>query len=438
MARLVRYKSIVSVNGPLIIVDNVQGVRFNEIVEIDVDDETRIGQVIGVEGRAVIIQVMQGTAGISIGRSYVRFTGDTLKIPVSEDVLGRVLNSLGKAVDGGPDILGEKFDVNGYPINPVTRLPPKDFIQTGISAIDCLSSLIRGQKLPIFSAYGLPHNTMVSQIVRQAKLLRKQEPFTVVFLTLGASYDEADFFRMELERAHILDRTVFIINLQSDSTVERIIAPRVALTIAEYLAFEKEYHVLVVMSDMSNYCEALREISLARGEIPGRRGYPGYMYTDLASIYERAGIISGKKGSLTQMPVLSMPDDDITHPIPDLTGYITEGQIVLDRSLHLSGIYPPMNVLASLSRLMKDGVGEGYTRKDHFEIYTRLLSAYAEGLRSKELSMILGEEALTAEERKHVKFSEIFERKFINQGAYEERSIDETLDLGLEVLSVLR
>jgi V/A-type H+-transporting ATPase subunit B len=438
MARLVRYKSIVSVNGPLIIVDNVQGVRFNEIVEIDVDDETRIGQVIGVEGRAVIIQVMQGTAGISIGRSYVRFTGDTLKIPVSEDVLGRVLNSLGKAVDGGPDILGEKFDVNGYPINPVTRLPPRDFIQTGISAIDCLSSLIRGQKLPIFSAYGLPHNMMVSQIVRQAKLLRKQEPFTVVFLTLGASYDEADFFRMELERAHILDRTVFIINLQSDSTVERIIAPRVALTIAEYLAFEKEYHVLVVMSDMSNYCEALREISLARGEIPGRRGYPGYMYTDLASIYERAGIISGKKGSLTQMPVLSMPDDDITHPIPDLTGYITEGQIVLDRSLHLSGIYPPMNVLASLSRLMKDGVGEGYTRKDHFEIYTRLLSAYAEGLRSKELSMILGEEALTAEERKHVKFSEIFERKFINQGAYEERSIDETLDLGLEVLSVLR
>jgi len=438
MAKPVRYRSIASINGPLIIVDNVQGVKFNEIVEIDVDGETRIGQVIGVEGRAAVIQVMQGTAGISIGKSYVRFTGDTLKIPVSEDVFGRVLNSLGDAIDGGPDVFGEKFDVNGYPINPVMRLPPRDFIQTGISAIDGLASLIRGQKLPIFSAYGLPHNMIVSQIIRQAKLLRRQEPFAVVFLTLGASYDEADFFRMELERAHVLDRTVFILNLQSDSTVERIIAPRVALTIAEYLAFEKEYHVLVVMSDISNYCEALREVSLARGEIPGRRGYPGYMYTDLASIYERAGVISGRNGSLTQMPVLSMPDDDITHPIPDLTGYITEGQIVLDRSLHLSGIYPPMNVLASLSRLMKDGVGEGYTRRDHFEIYTRLLSAYAESLRSRELSMILGEEALTDEERRYVRFSEIFERKFINQGVYEERSIDETLDLGLEVLSILK
>jgi V/A-type H+-transporting ATPase subunit B len=438
MAKPVKYRSIVAINGPLIIVDNVHGVKLNEVVEIDVDGEARLGQVIGVEGRAAVIQVMQGTAGISIGRSYVRFTGDTLRIPVSEEVFGRVLNSMGNAIDGGPDIFGEKFDVNGYPINPVTRSPPRDFIQTGISAIDGLSSLIRGQKLPVFSAYGLPHNTIVSQIVRQAKLLKKQESFAVVFLTLGASYEEADFFRVELERAHVLDRTVFILNLQSDSTIERIIAPRVALTIAEYLAFEKEYHVLVVMSDMSNYCEALREASLARGEIPGRRGYPGYMYTDLASIYERAGIVSGKNGSLTQMPILSMPDDDITHPIPDLTGYITEGQIVLDRSLHLSGIYPPMNVLASLSRLMKDGVGEGYTRKDHFEIYTRLLSAYAEGLRNKELSTILGEDALTAEERRYVKFSEVFERKFINQGAYEERSIDETLNLGLDVLSVLK
>ncbi|MBO3754565.1 MAG: V-type ATP synthase subunit B, partial [Candidatus Brockarchaeota archaeon] len=335
-------------------------------------------------------------------------------------------------------VIGEKFDVNGYPINPVTRLPPRDFIQTGISAIDGLMSLIRGQKLPVFSGYGLPHNMMVSQVIRQAKLLRRQEPFAIVFATLGVSSEEASFFRMELERARALNRTVFILNLQSDSTVERIIAPRVALTIAEYLAFEKDYHVLVVMSDMSNYCEALRELSLARGEIPGRRGYPGYMYTDLATIYERAGLVSGRNGSLTQMPVLSMPDDDITHPIPDLTGYITEGQIVLNRNLHLAGVYPPVNVLASLSRLMKDGVGERYTRKDHFEIYTRLLSAYAEGSRNKELSAILGEETLTSEERKYVRFTEVFEKRFIKQGAYEERSIDETLNLGLEVLSVLK
>ncbi|MBO3799058.1 MAG: V-type ATP synthase subunit B [Thermoproteota archaeon] len=438
MAKSVRYRSIVSVSGPLIVVDNVQGVKLNEIAEIDVDGETRIGQVIGVEGRAAVIQVLQGTAGVSIGRSHVRFTGDTLKIPVSEEVFGRILNGLGSAIDGGPDVTGEKFDVNGYPINPVTRLPPRDFIQTGISAIDGLTSLIRGQKLPIFSAYGLPHNMMVSQVIRQAKLLRRQEPFAVVFSTLGVSNEEASFFRMELERARALDRTVFVLNLQSDSTVERIIAPRVALTIAEYLAFEKEYHVLVVMSDMSSYCEALRESSLARGEIPGRRGYPGYMYTDLATIYERAGLVSGRNGSLTQMPILSMPDDDITHPIPDLTGYITEGQIVLSRSLHLSGIYPPVNVLASLSRLMKDGVGEGYTRRDHFEIYTMLLSAYAEGLRNKELSAVLGEETLTSEERKYVRFTEVFEKRFIKQGAYEERSIDETLNLGLEVLSVLK
>ncbi|MEM3523510.1 MAG: V-type ATP synthase subunit B [Thermoproteota archaeon] len=438
MAKSVRYRSIVSVSGPLIVVDNVQGVKLNEIAEIDVDGETRIGQVIGVEGRAAVIQVLQGTAGVSIGRSHVRFTGDTLKIPVSEEVFGRILNGLGSAIDGGPDVTGEKFDVNGYPINPVTRLPPRDFIQTGISAIDGLTSLIRGQKLPIFSAYGLPHNMMVSQVIRQAKLLRRQEPFAVVFLTLGVSNEEASFFRMELERARVLNRTVFVLNLQSDSTVERIIAPRVALTIAEYLAFEKEYHVLVVMSDMSSYCEALRESSLARGEIPGRRGYPGYMYTDLATIYERAGLVSGRNGSLTQMPILSMPDDDITHPIPDLTGYITEGQIVLSRNLHLSGIYPPVNVLASLSRLMKDGVGEGYTRRDHFEIYTMLLSAYAEGLRNKELSAVLGEETLTSEERKYVRFTEVFEKRFIKQGAYEERSIDETLNLGLEVLSVLK
>ncbi|MEM3957673.1 MAG: V-type ATP synthase subunit B [Thermoproteota archaeon] len=438
MAKSVRYRSIVSVSGPLIVVDNVQGVKLNEIAEIDVDGETRIGQVIGVEGRAAVIQVLQGTAGVSIGRSHVRFTGDTLKIPVSEEVFGRILNGLGSAIDGGPDVTGEKFDVNGYPINPVTRLPPRDFIQTGISAIDGLTSLIRGQKLPIFSAYGLPHNMMVSQVIRQAKLLRRQEPFAVVFLTLGVSNEEASFFRMELERARALNRTVFVLNLQSDSTVERIIAPRVALTIAEYLAFEKEYHVLVVMSDMSSYCEALRESSLARGEIPGRRGYPGYMYTDLATIYERAGLVSGRNGSLTQMPILSMPDDDITHPIPDLTGYITEGQIVLSRNLHLSGIYPPVNVLASLSRLMKDGVGEGYTRRDHFEIYTMLLSAYAEGLRNKELSAVLGEETLTSEERKYVRFTEVFEKRFIKQGAYEERSIDETLNLGLEVLSVLK
>jgi V/A-type H+-transporting ATPase subunit B len=423
MTQSLRYKSITSINGPLVVVNNVQGVKLNELVEIEVGDEIRVGQVVELQGNIAIIQVLQGTAGISVGQSYVRFTGDTLKIPVS---------------DGGPEVVGEKFDVNGAPINPVMRLPPKDFIQTGISVIDGLMSIIRGQKLPIFSGYGLPHNLIVSQIVRQAKLLKKQESFAVVFSALGISNEEADFFRVELERANILDRTVFILNLQSDSTIERIVAPRVALTVAEYLAFEKDYHVLVVMSDMSNYCEALREVSLARNEIPGRRGYPGYMYSDLATIYERAGIISGKKGSITQMPVLSMPDDDITHPIPDLTGYITEGQIVLSRSLHLSGIYPPVNVLASLSRLMKDGIGKGYTREDHFEIYMRLFSAYAEGLRNKELSSILGEETLTSEERQYVKFAEAFEKRFINQGVDEERSIDETLDLGLEVLSILK
>lgn len=438
MTQSLRYKSITSINGPLVVVNNVQGVKLNELVEIEVGDDIRVGQVVELQGNIAIIQVLQGTAGISVGQSYVRFTGDTLKIPVSEEVIGRTLNGLGRAIDGGPEVVGEKFDVNGAPINPVMRLPPKDFIQTGISVIDGLMSIIRGQKLPIFSGYGLPHNLIVSQIVRQAKLLKKQESFAVVFSALGISNEEADFFRVELERANILDRTVFILNLQSDSTIERIVAPRVALTVAEYLAFEKDYHVLVVMSDMSNYCEALREVSLARNEIPGRRGYPGYMYSDLATIYERAGIISGKKGSITQMPVLSMPDDDITHPIPDLTGYITEGQIVLSRSLHLSGIYPPVNVLASLSRLMKDGIGKGYTREDHFEIYMHLFSAYAEGLRNKELSSILGEETLTSEERQYVKFAEAFEKRFINQGVDEERSIDETLDLGLEVLSILK
>lgn len=438
MISSLRYKGINSVNGPLIFVTGAEGIKLGELVEIEIGEETRIGQVIELRGSNAVIQVFQGTSGIEIGKTYVRFTGDTLKIPVSEEVFGRILNGIGKAIDGGPDIVGEKYDVNGAPINPTVREPPRDFIQTGISVIDGLLSLIRGQKLPIFSGHGLPHNLLASQIVRQAKLLKKEETFAVVFVAIGISHEEADFFRVELERSNILNRTVFVLNLQSDSTIERLIAPRTALTIAEYLAFEKGYHVLVIMSDMNNYCEALREISLARGEIPGRRGYPGYMYSDLASIYERAGIISGKSGSVTQMPILTMPDDDITHPIPDLTGYITEGQIVLSRRLHLSGIYPPVDILSSLSRLMKDGIGEGYTRADHFDIYKRLFSAYAEGIRNKELASILGEETLTEEERKYIRFAEYFERKFINQGFYEERDINKTLDLGLEVLSILK
>jgi V/A-type H+-transporting ATPase subunit B len=434
----VRYKSIGSIGGPLIAVSGVDNVRFNELVQIESRGETFLGQVIEIRGDNAIVQVLRGTAGIVMGKSYVRFTGDTLKIPTSEDVIGRTLSGLGKVIDGGPEVVGEKLDVNGEPINPYMRSPPRDFIQTGISAIDGLMSVIRGQKLPIFSGYGLPHNTIASQIIRQARLLRKQESFAVVFVALGVSSEDAHFFRIELERANIIDRTVFVLNLMSDSTIERIVAPRVALTLAEYLAFEKAYHVLVVMSDMANYCEALREVSLARSEIPGRRGYPGYMYSDLATLFERAGLISGKSGSVTQMPILSMPDDDITHPIPDLTGYITEGQIVLSRGLRLSGVYPPIDVLSSLSRSMKDGIGEGFTRSDHPEIYRDLFSAYAEGARNEELASVLGEETLTPEERRYIKFAETFETKFINQGINEERDIDKTLDLGLEVLSVLK
>lgn len=434
----IQYRSIESISGPLIAVQGVEGAKFNELVQIESEGETLQGQVIEVRGDNAIIQVLRGTAGITMGKSYVKFTGDTLKIPASEDAIGRTLNGLGDVIDGGPEIVGEKRDVNGAPINPYMRSPPRDFIQTGISAIDGLMSVIRGQKLPIFSGYGLPHNAIASQVIRQAKLLRKQESFAVVFVALGVSSDDAHFFRIELERANIINRTIFVLNLQSDSTIERIVAPRVALTLSEYLAFEKGYHVLVVMSDISNYCEALREVSLARSEIPGRRGYPGYMYSDLATLYERAGLISGKSGSVTQMPILSMPDDDITHPIPDLTGYITEGQIVLSRRLRLSGIYPPVDVLSSLSRLMKDGTGEGYTRSDHLDIYRNLFSAYAEGARNKELASVLGEGTLTSEERRYIKFADTFERKFINQGTNEERTIDKTLDLGLEVLSVLK
>ncbi len=432
-------RKALSAKGSLLLVEAVPGIRYGEVVEVTLGTgETRLGQVIDVSKDVAVIQVFGGVSEVNTKAARVRFRGETLRIPVSLDMLGRIFDGLARPIDGGPPILPEDWaDINGSPINPASREPPSEFIETGISAIDGLFSIVRGQKLPIFSGAGLPHNRIAAQIVRQARVRGKGEKFAVVFAAIGVTYEEAYFFMESLRRTGNIENIVAFINTAASPVIERIAIPRVALTTAEFLAWKYGMHVLVVMTDMTNYCEALRELSAAREEIPGRRGYQGYMYTDLATIYERAGRIRGKDGSVTQMPILTMPDDDITHPIPDLTGYITEGQIVLSRDLHRKGIYPPVDVLLSLSRLMKDGVGPGKTREDHYQVFMQLIAAYTEGQYLRELSAIVGTESLSERDKKYLAFADLFEKRFINQGEYERRTIEQTLDIGWELLATL-
>ncbi len=433
------YQTVTNVEGPLVFVDKVENVGYNEIVEIQLPSgEKRKGQVLETSKGRAVIQIFGSNAGLDAHKTKVKFLGETIKIPVSEEMLGRVFNGFGEPIDKGPPVVADKkVDIMGAAINPMARMKPEDFIQTGISSIDGLNTLVRGQKLPIFSGSGLPHNELAVQIARQAKVRGEGENFAVVFAAVGITHEEANFFMKDFERTGALDRSVLFLNLANDPSVERIITPRLALTAAEYLAYEKGMHVLVIITDMTNYCEALREIAGARKEVPGRRGYPGYMYTDLASLYERAGVIKGRKGSVTQIGILSMPSDDITHPIPDLTGYITEGQIVLGRELHRKGISPPIDVLPCLSRLMNHGIGKGKTREDHRGVADQLYAGYAQGRDLRSLSAVVGEEALSEIDRKYLKFADEFESRFITQSADEDRSIEETLDLGWELFSIL-
>ncbi len=431
------YYTVSEIIGPLMLVENVEGAKYEELVEIELaNGEVRNGRVLEVNYDKALVQLFQEPRGLDVDSVKVRFLGRGVEIGLSPDILGRVFDGQGKPIDDGPEIIPEiKRDINGSAINPYARDYPAEFIQTGFSTIDGLNTLVRGQKLPIFSGSGLPHNQMAAQIARQAKVLGKEERFAVVFAAMGITFGEANFFMDDFRRTGALERTVLFINLADDPAVERIATPRMALTVAEYLAFDMDMHVLVILTDMTNYCEALREVSAARKEIPGRRGYPGYLYTDLSMIYERAGRIKGKKGSITQIPVLTMPEDDKTHPIPDLTGYITEGQIVFSRSLHRKGIYPPVDVLQSLSRLKDKGIGEGKTREDHSDIFNQLFAAYARGLEARELQVILGEAALSDIDKIYFKFAEEFENRYIQQGEDEDRSITFTLDLGWELLS---
>ncbi len=431
-------RTVSYVSGPLIFVENVKGVTFGEIVEIILPGgEHRTGQVLDISERMAVIQVYEGTSWIDSSKTRVIFTGEPARINVSRDMLGRVFNGVGKPRDGGPDVIPEaRLDIVGSAINPYARDKPSDFIQTGISAIDGLNTLVRGQKLPIFTGSGLPANKLAAQIARQAKVLGEGEKFAVIFVAMGITHKEASFFMNDFERTGALERVVFFMNLADDPTIERIATPRCALTTAEFLAFRHDLHVLVILTDMINYCEALREVSTAREEVPGRRGYPGYMYTDLASIYERAGRIKGKKGSITQIPILTMPDDDITHPVPDLTGYITEGQIVLSRDLYRRGVDPPIDSLPCLSRLMNLGIGPGKTREDHRNVADQLYASYAYGRDLRRLVAIVGEEALTDLDRVYLKFADEFERRFITQGD-EDRSIEDTFAIAWDILSLL-
>jgi V/A-type H+-transporting ATPase subunit B len=432
------YRSINKIAGPLLFVEKTEPIGYGELVNIILfDGSVKRGQVLDTSDELVVVQVFETTAGI--GRdSGVRFTGETIKMPVGREMLGRILSGGGKPIDGGPEIMPEKrLDITGAAINPYARASPNEFIQTGISTIDGTNTLVRGQKLPIFSGAGLPHNTIALQIARQAKVLGAKEEFAVVFAAMGITKEEANYFMQDFERTGALERAVVFLNLADDPAVERIITPRLALTTAEYLAFDLGMHVLVILTDMTNYCEALRQIGAAREEVPGRRGYPGYMYTDLASIYERAGIIKGKKGSITQFPILTMPGDDITHPIPDLTGYITEGQIVVSRDLHRKGIYPPINVLPSLSRLMNLGIGAKHTREDHKKVSDQLYAAYAEGNDLRGLVAIVGKDALSERDRTFLEFADLFENRFVRQRYDEDRTIFGTLDLGWDLLSTL-
>ncbi len=439
MSSDVVYNTVSEVSGPLIVVEAVKGVGYNEVVEVRTPSgEERRGQVLEVSKDAAVIMIFEGTEGIDTRQTSVRFAGESLMLPVSMELVGRVFDGLGRPLDGGPEVVAEdRLDINGAPMNPVAREYPEEFIQTGISAIDGMNTLVRGQKLPILSASGLPHNDIAAQMARQSTVLGKEEEFAVVFAAMGITFEEASFFRRDFERTGAIERIVMFLNLADDPAIERIITPRMALTAAEYLAFRQGMHVLVIRTDMTNYCESVREISAAREEVPGRRGYPGYMYTDLATTYERAGRIKGKKGSITQIPILTMPDDDITHPIPDLTGYITEGQIVLSRALHRRGIYPPIDVLPSLSRLMKRGIGEGHTREDHSNVQNQLYASYGEGRDLRDLVAVVGEEALTPRDRKFLEFADQFETKFLSQGRYDNRNIETTLSKSWEILSTL-
>ena len=435
----IEYTTVSEVAGPLMIVESIKDVAYNEVVKIrTADGEERTGQVLEAYLNKAVVQVFEGTKGLDTKKTSARFIGETMKLGLSPEMLGRVFDGTGNPIDKAPPIIPEiRRDINGNPINPFSREYPREFIQTGISTIDGLNTLVRGQKLPIFSGSGLPHNHLASQIARQAYVLGQKESFAVVFCAMGITSEEANLFIKDFENTGALERTTMFLNLADDPTIERIILPRMALTCAEYLAFDLDMHVLVILTDMTNYAEALREIAAAREEVPGRRGYPGYMYTDLAMIYERAGRIKGKKGSITQIPLLTMPDDDITHPIPDLTGYITEGQIVLERSLHKKDIYPPIAVLPCLSRLMDRGIGKDRTREDHAGVANQLYAAYAEGCDLRDLVAIVGEDALSERDRKFLQFAEAFEQQFVKQGDHEDRSIQQTLDIGWKLFSIL-
>jgi V/A-type H+-transporting ATPase subunit B len=432
------YRTISKIAGPLVFVEKTEPIGYGELVNLILaDGSMKRGQVLDTSDELVVVQIFETTAGI--GRDTgVRFTGEAIKMPVGREMLGRILSGGGKPIDGGPEIVPEKrLDITGAAINPYARANPSDFIQTGVSTIDGTNTLVRGQKLPIFSGAGLPHNKLALQIARQAKVPGSTEGFAVVFAAMGITKEEANYFMQDFERTGALERAVVFLNLADDPAVERIITPRLALTTAEYLAFELGMHVLVILTDMTNYCEALRQIGAAREEVPGRRGYPGYMYTDLACLYERAGIIKGQKGSVTQIPILTMPGDDITHPIPDLTGYITEGQIVVNRDLHRKGIYPPVNVLPSLSRLMNLGIGKGHTREDHKKVSDQMYAGYAEGNDLRGLVAIVGKDALSERDRLLLEFADIFENRFVRQGYDEDRTIEDTLNLGWDLLSTL-
>lgn len=433
------YVGLSEMVGSLIFLDGVSGIGYDEMAEITLENgQKRYGRVIQLDGSRAVLQVFEGTKGISLENARTNFTGKPMELALSSEMLGRIFDGAGRPIDG----LGELFpeerrNINGSAINPVSRVYPRSCIYTGISAIDGMSTLIRGQKLPIFSGAGMRHNDVAAQIVRQAKVAADDGDFAIVFAAMGVKNDVADFFKKDFEDAGALQRVVMFVNLASDPIIERMLTPRCALTAAEYLAFNHGYHVLVIMTDMTSYCEAVREFSSSKGEIPSRKGFPSYLYSDLASLYERAGIIKGRKGSVTQVPILTMPNDDITHPIPDLTGYITEGQIVLNRELEQKGLYPPISVLPSLSRLMKDGIGEGYTRKDHSDVSNQLFASYSKVQDARSLASVIGEDELSETDKLYLKFGTAFEEKFLNQGIHENRSIDETLDLGWKILSIL-
>jgi len=436
----IEYLGLSEINGPLIALEGVKDAAFDEIVEFSINDgaEKRLGRIIEIYEDKAIIQVFEGSEGMSLTNTHTKLTGHPMEIALSPEILGRTFNGIGKPIDGLAPIVGEKRDVNGKPLNPVSREYPRNYIRTGISAIDGLTTLIRGQKLPIFSGNGLPHDQLAAQLVNQSSLGDDtDEKFAVVFAAMGVKNDVADYFRRSFDESGVLQKVVMFLNLADDPIIERTLTPRCALTTAEYLAYEKDMHVLVIMTDMTAYAEALREFSSSKGEIPGRKGYPGYLYSDLASLYERAGMVHGKKGTITQLPILTMPNDDVTHPVPDLTGYITEGQISLDRSLDGSGIYPPVGILPSLSRLMKDGIGAEFTRDDHKGLSDQLFAAYAKTMEARSLASVIGEEELATSDKRYIEFGKLFESRFITQGFNENRTIEQSLDLGWELLSTL-